>query len=183
MSVHVTLEFTPNPDTLKYVVSQRLMERGAMSFLNAEEAGGAPLAQELLGIEGVSAVMIAPEFVTITVADPKHMMDVNAVVPVHIKQHLEAGKPVITDALPVEEHGTDNSEVALKIKAILDEQVRPAVAMDGGDIVFDHFEDGVVYLELKGSCAGCPSSTATLKMGIEQHLREVIPEVEEVQAI
>lgn len=183
MSVHITLEFTPNPETLKYVVSQRLMERGALSFQSAAQAEGAPLAQGLLGIEGVSAVMIAPEFVTITVADPKRMMDVNALVPDYIKEHLEAGKPVITDALPTEEHGTDDSDIARRIKTILDEQVRPAVAMDGGDIVFNRFEEGVVYLELKGSCAGCPSSTATLKMGIEQHLREVIPEVEEVQAI
>ena len=183
MSVHVTLEFTPNPDTLKYVVSQPLLERGAVTYDTAEDAAEAPLAQALLAIEGVASVMLAKDFVTITVADPKQMMDVNTHVPTCIKDHLEAGKPVITGDLPTDEHGEDDSEVARSIKEILDRQVRPAVAQDGGDIVFDRFEDGIVYLELKGSCAGCPSSTATLKMGIEQHLREVIPEVQEVRAV
>jgi len=183
LSVHVTLEFTPNPDTLKYVVSQPLLERGALSFGSAEDAAGAPLALELFDVEGVAAVMLAQDFVTITVSDPKQMMTVNTEVTRRLKEYLEAGRPIVTDALPAQEHGEDDSEVAQKIKSILDEQVRPAVAMDGGDIVFDRFEQGIVYLELKGSCAGCPSSTATLKMGIEQHLRENIPEVEEVRAV
>lgn len=183
MTVHVTLEFTPNPDTLKYVVSQRLLDRGALSFGSVAEAEGAPLAQALFALDGVAAVMIAQDFVTITVSDPQLMMDVNTAVTRLLKEHLEAGLPVVTAPLPDQEHGSDDSEVARKIKQILDDQVRPAVAMDGGDIVFDRFEQGVVYLELKGSCAGCPSSTATLKMGIEQHLREVIPEVEEVRAV
>ena len=183
MTVHVTLEFTPNPDTLKYVVSERLLDRGALSFGSPDEAAGAPLAQALFEVEGVAAIMIAQDFVTITVTDPKLMMDVNAEMTRRLKEHLEAGLPVVTAPLPEQEHGTDDSEVARKIKRILDDQVRPAVAMDGGDIVFERFEEGIVYLELKGACAGCPSSTATLKMGIEQHLRQIIPEVEEVRAI
>ena len=183
MAVHVTLEFTPNPDTLKYVVSQQLLERGALDFTEPAAAEGAPLAIRLFGIDGVKAVMIAKDFVTITVADQAAMMNVNAAVPAAIKEHLEAGEPVVTTALPTDEHGSDNSEVAQQIKAILDQQVRPAVAQDGGDIVFERFEEGVVYLELKGSCSGCPSSTATLKMGIEQYLREAIPEVAEVRAV
>lgn len=184
MNISVTLEFTPNPDTLKYVVSTQLLERGALDFTDPSKAEGAPLAQRLFKTEGVKAVMIAKDFVTVTVAGQDVMMDVNTAMLREIREHLEAGEPVVTDALPAQdEHGTDDSLVAQQVKSILDQQVRPAVAMDGGDIVFDRFENGIVYLELKGSCAGCPSSTATLKMGIEQHLREMIPEVQQVEAV
>jgi Fe-S cluster biogenesis protein NfuA len=184
VNISVTLEFTPNPDTLKYVVSTQLLERGALDFTDASKAEGAPLAQRLFRTKGVKAVMIAKDFVTVTVEGQDVMMDVNTAMLREIREHLEAGEPVVTDALPAQdEHGTDDSLVAQQIKSILDQQVRPAVAMDGGDIVFDRFENGIVYLELKGSCAGCPSSTATLKMGIEQHLREMIPEVQQVEAV
>lgn len=184
MSISVTLEFTPNPDTLKYVVSERLLERGALDFTDPAQAEGAPLAERLFRVPGVKAVMIAKDFVTVTVTGQDVMMDVNTAMLREIREHLEAGEPVVTDALSAQdEHGADDSHVAQQIKSILDQQVRPAVAMDGGDIVFDRFENGIVYLELKGSCAGCPSSTATLKMGIEQHLRELIPEVQQVEAV
>ncbi len=184
MSISVTLEFTPNPDTLKYVVSERLLDRGALDFTDASKAAGAPLAERLFRVPGVKAVMIAKDFVTVTVTGQDVMMEVNTAMQHEIRDHLEAGEPVVTDALPAQDdHGADDSRVATQIKQILDQQVRPAVAMDGGDIVFDRFENGIVYLELKGSCQGCPSSTATLKMGIEQHLRELIPEVQQVEAV
>ena len=184
VSISVTLEFTPNPDTLKYVVSERLLERGALDFTEVSQAEGAPLAQRLFRVPGVKAVMLAKDFVTVTVTGQDAMRDVNTAMLREIREHLEAGEPVVTEALaPQSEHGADDSRVAQQIKAILDQQVRPAVAMDGGDIVFNRFENGIVYLELKGSCSGCPSSTATLKMGIEQHLRELIPEVQQVEAV
>ncbi len=184
MSISVTLEFTPNPDTLKYVVSAPLLERGVLDFTDVSQAEGAPLAQRLFAVAGVKAVMLATDFVTVTVTGQEVMMEVNAAMLREIREHLEAGEPIVTDALkPQGEHGEDNSHVAQQVIAILDAQIRPAVARDGGDIVFDRFENGVVYLELKGSCQGCPSSTATLKMGIEQHLREVIPEVQQVEAV
>jgi len=184
VSVSVTLEFTPNPDTLKYVVSAHLLQRGALDFTDAAQAAGAPLAERLFRVPGVKAVMLAKDFVTVTVTSQDVMKDVNAAMLREIREHLESGQPVVTEALaPQDDHGADDSLVAQQIKAILDQQVRPAVAMDGGDIVFNRFEDGIVYLELKGSCSGCPSSTATLKMGIEQHLRELIPEVQQVEAV
>jgi Fe-S cluster biogenesis protein NfuA len=183
MTIHVTLEFTPNPDTLKYTVSQPLLERGALDFTAADRADDSPLATRLFGIDGVKAVMIGRDFVTVTVTSQEEMAAVNAAVPGRIREHLEAGEPVYTGSLPEQEHGEGNSPVARQIIEMLDQQIRPAVAMDGGDIVFDRFDDGIVYLELKGSCSGCPSSIATLKMGIEQFLRERIPEVREVQAV
>ncbi len=183
MAVHVTLEFTPNPDTLKYLVSQPLLERGVLDFTDASAAGDSPLASRLFAVSGVKAVMIGKDFLTVTVTGQDVMMDVNAAMLREIKEHLDAGEPVFTGTLPEKEHGEQDSAIARQVIAMLDEQIRPAVAQDGGDIVFDRFDEGVVYLELKGSCAGCPSSTATLKMGIEQFLRERIPEVREVQAV
>lgn len=185
MSITVTLEFTPNPDTLKYTVSQPLLERpAAYEFTDAAQTEGAPLAAALFAVEGVKGVMIAQDFVTVTVTGQDMLGPVNSAMLKEIPAHLEAGLPVVTsDYEPPSDHGEDNSQIAQQIKSILDQSVRPAVARDGGDIVFNRFEDGIVYLELKGSCSGCPSSTATLKMGIEHHLREMIPEVQQVEAV
>jgi Fe-S cluster biogenesis protein NfuA len=183
MPVSVTLEFTPNPDTLKYVVSERLLPRGTLEFTSAAQTATSPLAKRLFAVSGVKAVMIAKDFVTVTVTGQDVMMDVNRAMLREIREHLESRAPVTTAPLPDQEHGADDSEVARQIIEILDARIRPAVAMDGGDIVFERFEDGVVYLELKGSCHGCPSSMATLKMGIEQQLRQLVPEVREVQAV
>lgn len=183
VSVHVTLEFTPNPDTLKYVVSVPLLERGVLDFTAPEQAAGAPFVERLFRVPGVRAVMLAHDFVTVTVRSQDVLAAVNSAMLGTIREHLEAGDPILTADFEMNAHGADDSAVAQQIKTILDEQVRPAVAMDGGDIIFDHFENGIVYLQLKGSCSGCPSSTATLKMGIEQHLRELIPEVMQVEAV
>ncbi|MDJ0976431.1 MAG: NifU family protein [Planctomycetota bacterium] len=183
MSVTVSLEFTPNPDTLKYAVSIPLLERGALDFVDPSTAGDSPLAQKLFGVTGVKAVMIGRDFVTITIADQDLMMEANTAVIETLKQHLDAGEPVFTGELPASEHGAVDDEVSRKVVEILDAQIRPAVAMDGGDIVFDRFDAGIVYLQLKGSCSGCPSSMATLKHGIEQRLRMLVPEVAEVQAV
>jgi Fe-S cluster biogenesis protein NfuA len=183
MTVTVTLEFTPNPDTLKYTTSRRLLPRGALDFTAREQAAESPLARRLFGVTGVKAVMIGRDFVTVTVSGQDVMMDVNSAMLREIRDHLEADEPVYTGEMPEQEHGVQDSRVAQQIISMLDEQIRPAVAMDGGDILFDRFEDGIVYLELKGSCSGCPSSMATLKMGVEQFLRERIPEVREVQAV
>lgn len=184
MTTQVQLEFTPNPDTLKYSVSKPLLERGAAFFKSAEEAEGlAPLATALFAIEGVSAVMIGTTFVTITVTDPAMMPAVHPAVMERLPAHLDADEAVVSEAWLDQDHTGDRSGVEAQIIEILDTQIRPAVAMDGGDIVFDRFENGVVFLEMKGSCHGCPSSLATLKQGIEGRLRQSIPEVLEVQAV
>lgn len=183
MSITVTLEFTPNPDTLKYVVSGRLLPRGTLEFTDASQASASPLAQRLFAVKGVRALLIAKDFLTVTVSSQSLMMEVNRAMLREIREHLEAGLPITTAPIPEQEHREQDSDVARQVIEILDARIRPAVAMDGGDIIFDRFEDGVVYLELKGSCHGCPSSMATLKLGIEQQLRQLVPEVREVQAV
>ena len=184
MPVHVQLEFTPNPDTLKYTVTRPLLERGAAAFTSPEQAEGlSPLASELFGIRGVAAVLVGHDFVTLTVSDPSAMGDVHAAVQTRLPAFLEGGGEVVTEAWRDRDHEGDFDEVAQQVIEILDAQIRPAVARDGGDIVFDRFDEGVVYLRMKGSCAGCPSSLATLKQGIETRLRQSIPEVAEVRAI
>jgi Fe-S cluster biogenesis protein NfuA len=184
MPVHVQLEFTPNPDTLKYTVSRPLLERGAAAFTSAAEAAeDSPLAAALFGIHGVEAVMIGRDFVTLTVSDPSAMGDVHAAVQTQLPAFLDGGGEVVTDAWRDADHQGEYDEIAQQVIEILDTQIRPAVARDGGDIVFDRFEAGVVYLRMKGSCAGCPSSLATLKQGIETRLRQSIPQVAEVRAL
>lgn len=184
MTTAIRLEFTPNPDTLKYVVSQPLMERGAASFRGADEARGlSPLAERLFEIDGVAGVMIGSDFVTLTVADPSLMGDVHGAVQKVIPEHLDGGGAVVSSTWQDRDHEGEHDDVSRQVIEILDAQIRPAVAMDGGDIVFDRFADGVVYLRMKGSCSGCPSSLATLKHGIEMRLRSAIPEVMEVRAV
>ncbi len=183
MPVNVSLEFTPNPDTLKYTVNQQLLERGAENFTEAAKADRSPLAKRLFGVEGVKAIMIGPTFVTVTVSGQDKLMTVNTAMLKEIRQHLEAGEPVVTGSRTESDHAGNDSEITQKIIDILDQQVRPAVAQDGGDIVFQKFEAGTVYLQMRGSCSSCPSSVATLKQGIETRLRELVPEVLEVVQI
>lgn len=180
--VYVSLEFTPNPNTLKYAVNRTIMPRGAATFQRVEEAAGvSPLAEKLLKLDGIMAVMLGRDFVTITKSEEGDWDQVHKGATQMIEAHLTANEPVIhVDSHTASGHKGGNSEIETKIREILDSEIRPAVAMDGGDITFDRFEDGVVYVYLQGSCSGCPSSTMTLKMGIETRLREAIPEVREV---
>ncbi len=185
--VYVTLEFTPNPNTLKYSVNRTLLEKGAANFSKRADAEGrSPLASKLFDIAGISAVMIGKDFVTVTKADDGDWDVVHKNTSETLEKHLTANEPILTaDAMSANAEYDDRALTALetKIQSILDAEIRPAVAMDGGDITFDRFDAGVVYLHMKGSCAGCPSSTATLKMGIETRLREAVPEVLEVVAV
>lgn len=183
MPVNVSLEFTPNPDTLKYTVNQQLLERGAENFTEVAKAERSPLARRLFNVDGVKAIMIGPTFVTVTVTGQDKLMSVNTAMLKEIRQHLEAGEPVVTGPRTDSDHAGNDSEITQKIIDILDQQVRPAVAQDGGDIVFQKFESGTVYLQMRGSCSSCPSSVATLKQGIEMRLRELVPEVVEVVQI
>ncbi len=184
MPVNIQLEWTPNPSTLKYVVDTKLLPRGALNLTSKEEAAGkSPLAAKLMDISGITAVMLGGNFVTITKGDQGEWDEVNDKVMETLEAHLTAGEPVVNeDALPAPTPG-GGSAVEQKIREILEVEIRPAVMMDGGDITLDRFEDGIAYLHMKGSCAGCPSSTMTLKMGIENRLREIIPEVSEVVAL
>lgn len=183
-NVYVSLEFTPNPNTLKYSVNRDLLPRGALNFVSADQAKGKSLlAEELFAISGITAIMIGKTFVTITKAEDGDWDEVHKKTSSTIENFLNAGKKVAEDdgsGSGLDGHKTNNSELEKKICEILDKEIRPSVAMDGGDITFDRYDDGVVYLYMQGACAGCPSSTMTLRMGIETRLKQAIPEIREV---
>ena len=188
MAVNIQLEWTPNPSTLKYVVDRRLLNAGAMNFTDtklAEERS--PLAHRLFGVKGVVGVMVGTNFVTVTKGDEGEWDELNDSVMATLDEHLGSGQPAVNEAAVEAARqallAQGGGGVEQRIRDILDNEIRPAVAQDGGDITLDRYEDGIVYLQMKGSCAGCPSSTATLKMGIESRLREAIPEVNEVVSV
>lgn len=183
--VYVSLEFTPNPNTLKYSVNRQLVDRGAVNFTKKEDADQrSPLAAKLFGVPGISGVMIGKDFVTVTKTEAGDWDVVHKSSSTIIEEHLSKNQVVVhpTESTQSDHKGGDTA-IEQKIREILDNEIRPAVAMDGGDITFEKFENGTVYLYLQGSCAGCPSSTMTLKMGIENRLREAIPEVQEVVSV
>lgn len=183
MAVNIQLEWTPNPSTLKYVVDRQLLPSGAVNFTDRNKAQEiSPLASRLFSIPGVVGVMLGTNFVTVTKGDEGEWDELNDGVMQTIDDHLDKNQPVVVaDWRP--SVATGGGEVEERIRAILDAEIRPAVASDGGDVLLDRFEDGIAYLMMHGSCAGCPSSTMTLKMGIESRLRELIPEVQEVVAV
>ena len=178
-SVEVNLQFTPNPDTLKYETSVQLLSVGAMNFPSRESVQGrSGLAEALFHEKDIRALMLGKNFVTITLASQDRLAEVNDWIRKTITDYLESGKPIVEAASP--SILRPMNEIEQKIIEILDRDIRPAVAMDGGDISFEKFEDGYVYLKMQGSCSGCPSSMMTLKMGVETRLKEAIPEIQEV---
>lgn len=180
----IQTEQTPNPATLKFLPGRTVLDTGTADFPTAEEAKSqSPLATRLFGIEGVVAVFLGADFITITKSAEKEWHVLKPAILGAIMEHMTTGLPIISDNLPdPAEPGEEDSEVVGQIKELIETRVRPAVAQDGGDIVFEGFDGGVVYLQLRGACAGCPSSTMTLKMGIENMLKHYIPEVTEVRA-
>lgn len=187
-NVDIRLEFTPNPNALKYVLDDHvLLPRGSASFVDQKSAEAAPLAKRLMAIPGVSSCMIGSNFVSVTKSEAGDWEVLDLATREALQQHVISGDPAVNplslekpaSSAPVE----GETELDRKIKAVLDNDIRPAVAMDGGDVVFERFENGIVYLYMQGSCAGCPSSTATLKMGIETRIRQAVPEVQEVVAL
>ena len=181
----IQTEQTPNPATLKFLPGQTVLETGTADFTDpASAAGRSPLAEALFTVDGVVAVFFGRDFITITKAADQDWYVMKPAILGAIMEHFTAGKPIMNEtAMPADaDSGEDDDEVVSQIKELLDTRVRPAVAQDGGDITFHGFDQGIVYLEMRGACAGCPSSTATLKMGIENMLRHYIPEVVEVRA-
>ncbi|NNG05373.1 MAG: NifU family protein [Inquilinus sp.] len=181
----IQTEQTPNPATLKFLPGRPVITGGSADFPDREAAARSPLAERLFEIEGVTGVFLGADFVTITKAADREWYLLKPSVLGVIMEHFTAGRPVLLDGVGnAAESGTeDDDEVVTQIKELLDTRVRPAVAQDGGDIIYQGYEDGVVYLHLQGACAGCPSSTITLKSGIENMLRHYIPEVVEVRAV
>ncbi len=179
----IQTEQTPNPSTLKFLPGRVVMEKGTLDFADTESARTSPLARRLFSIEGVERVFFGSDFVTVTKAADKDWQIMKPSILGGIMEHYTSGEPVVTaEATAETDSGAEDDEVVAQIKDLLETRVRPAVAQDGGDIVFQDFRDGVVYLHMQGSCSGCPSSTATLKMGIENLLKHYVPEVVEVQA-
>lgn len=188
MSVNIQLEWTPNPSTLKYVVDTSLLPRGAMNFTTREVATEkSPLATKLFDIKGVTAVMLGTNFVTVTKGDEGEWDELNDGVMLALDNHLTAGdtvvKPEVLEAWLAAANAGGGGALEQRVREILDLEIRPAVANDGGDITLDRIENNTVYLHMQGSCAGCPSSTATLRMGIETRLKEACPEIVDVVAV
>lgn len=189
----IQTETTPNPATLKFLPGQVVLEEGSVDFRSPDEAEASPLALRLFEIPGVTGVFFGHDFVSIT----KEEQDDNGFDWQHLRpavlgaimEHFVTGQPVMSNTdgdLSGEEEEffeKGDEKIVSTIKELLDTRVRPAVAQDGGDITFRGFKEGVVYLHMRGACAGCPSSTATLKYGIQNLLKHFIPEVQEVSAV
>jgi Fe-S cluster biogenesis protein NfuA len=182
----IQTEATPNPATLKFIPGKPVLPGDTREYRSAAEAVESPLAAKLFEVNGVSGVFLGHDFVTITRANMEWQQLKPAILGT-IMDHYLSGAPVIAEgevAVDGGEFFDEGKEETVKtIKDLLESRVRPAVAQDGGDITFKGFKDGVVYLNMKGSCAGCPSSTATLKHGIENLLRHFVPEVSEVRPV
>lgn len=182
----IQTESTPNPSTLKFMPGQSVLDVGTADFPNAEAGAKSPLASRIFGVDGVMGVFFGSDFVTVTKGADIEWDHIKPAILGAIMEHFQSGQPVMTGDAPAA-HGNNNSAedegIVNQIKELLDTRVRPAVAQDGGDITFHGFDRGIVYLHMQGACAGCPSSTLTLKMGIENLLRHYIPEVVEVRPV
>ena len=179
----IQTEETPNPNTLKFIPGVQVLDKGNIEFKDQDSAKISNLANLIFLINGIDRVFLATEFVSVTKNNDYNWEILKPLILTAIMDHYASGKEVITKSQNITDEAKDeDTEVVKQIKELIDQRVRPAVAMDGGDISFCSFEDGVVTLQMKGACAGCPSSTATLKMGIENMLRHYIPEVVEVKA-
>jgi Fe-S cluster biogenesis protein NfuA len=181
----IQTEPTPNPASMKFLPGRAVMETGVVDFTDKSHAEAAsPLAQRVFAVDGVSGVYLGRDFITVTKAEPVDWQSLKPAVLGAIMEHFMSGDPAVNEAaLPEEGNHDEDDEVVRTIKELIDTRVRPAVAQDGGDIVFHGFERGIVYLHMRGACAGCPSSVVTLKNGIENLLRYYVPEVAEVRAI
>ncbi|MDR3469991.1 MAG: NifU family protein [Xanthobacteraceae bacterium] len=180
----IQTETTPNPATLKFLPGRDVLGSGTMEFRDPAEAARSPLAQRLFGVPGVTGVFYGADFVTVT-KDDSDWQHLKPAVLGAIMEHYMSGEPLLADgaaAADADEFFSEaDAETVEIIKDLIETRVRPAVANDGGDITFRGFKEGIVYLDMKGSCAGCPSSTATLKHGIQNLLRHFVPEVVEVR--
>ena len=187
----IQTEATPNPDTLKFLPGMPVLNEGTLEYATPEATEASPLAARLFVVQGVDRVFLGADFVSVTKTPDSDWKHVKTMALAAIMDHFMSGMPVVHDgvaAAPTEEseivYEGDAAEIVEEIKELIETRVRPAVAQDGGDIQFDRFdpETGLVTLHMRGACAGCPSSTMTLKQGIENMLRHYVPEVTAVEA-
>jgi Fe-S cluster biogenesis protein NfuA len=185
----IQTEATPNPATLKFIPGRMVLENGTMEFSSPESAARSPLAERLFAVTGVTGVFYGSDFVTVTKADGDWQHLKPAILGA-IMEHYMSGAPLLADGIAGSDDLSDeddeffneeDAETVAQIKDLIETRVRPAVANDGGDITFRGFKDGIVYLNMKGACSGCPSSTATLQHGIQNLLRHFVPDVQEVR--
>ena len=181
----IQTEATPNPATLKFLPGETVLTGAPRDFRKADDYSASPLASRLFEVSGVEGVFLGADFITVT-KDGTDWQQLKPAVLGAIMEHYMSGAPVIegADATSIDgDFDEADSEIVSTIKELLDTRVRPAVAQDGGDITFHGYKAGVVMLEMKGACSGCPSSTATLKHGIENLLKHFVPEITEVRAV
>jgi Fe-S cluster biogenesis protein NfuA len=184
----IQTEPTPNPATLKFIPGQIVLGDDTVDYRSKAEAAGSPLASRLFEIDGVTGVFLGSDFISVTKGDAE-WPHIRPAILGAIMEHYVSGAPIVGSAAadrdlpPVEQYDPKDEETVRTIKELLDTRVRPAVANDGGDITFQGFKEGVVYLHMRGACAGCPSSTATLRHGIENLLKHFCPDVQEVRPI
>ena len=188
-TLEMTAEITPNPNTLKFNVNKTLIASGSLNYPDKEKAKGSLLAEKLFEIENVIGVMVGQDFITITKAPAAAWKPMAPTLTKRIKSLLSQDQALFPKSAPAAGLVAgasvvgDTGDIEKKIQAVLDNEIRPAVAMDGGDIIFYGYRDGVVTLHLQGSCSSCPSSIMTLKMGVENRLKSLIPEVREVNQV
>jgi Fe-S cluster biogenesis protein NfuA len=183
----IQTEATPNPATLKFIPGRSVMPHGTLDMATREQAAKSALAERLFDVPGVTGVFYGADFITVTKAQGEWQQLKPAILGA-IMEHYMSGAPVLGDGdagedLPAEQYDPKDEDTVRTIKELLDTRVRPAVANDGGDITFHGFRDGIVYLHMRGACSGCPSSTATLRHGIENLLRHFCPDVQEVRPV
>jgi len=180
----IEFEKTPNPLTLKFIPGRLILANGTAEFKSIDEAQNSPLALRLFDVEGVTAVFFAKDFLSVSCSESYSWDELKPVILTELMEHFTADLPIMAEVEPKAEGDRElSSEIEMQIKELIDTRVKPAVAMDGGNIEFVEFDDGVVYLRLEGACSGCPSAALTLKDGVENMLKHFIPEVEAVEAL
>lgn len=180
-ALNISAQITPNPNTLKFVLNKIIIPNGSIDFSTEDRAKNSPIAENLFKIDGVVGVMVGVNFVSVSKSYTVDWASLAEPVTDTIKSTFENNTVLVNpDLLQKMQESAGADTIEARIREILDQEIRPAVAMDGGDIVFEGYEDGIVSLHLQGACSSCPSSTLTLKMGIENRLKEEFPEIVEV---
>lgn len=178
----VTFESTPNPATMKFLLHREVTNQG-FDCPTAQEAERSPLASKIFGFPWTSSVYVGSNFITVTKQDWVDWDLLAQPLSGLIQEHMDSNEPVVIEIVTIEEDDTKDSPLIRNIKSVLNREIRPVVALDGGDIVFSKYQDGILYIHMRGACSGCPSSSITLKQGIETRMKELFPEISEVVAI
>lgn len=182
LNTKVTFEVTPNPATMKFHLHQEVTNTG-FDCSSAQEAERSPLAAKIFGFPWTSAVYVGTNFITVTKQDWVDWEFLAQPLSGLIQEHLDRNEPVVVEIIESEEDDANDSPMVRNIKSVLNREIRPVVALDGGDIVFYKYENNILYIRMKGACSGCPSSSVTLKEGVEVRMKELFPEIIEVVAV